>query len=165
MAHADDMFVVLSDTAIYEFEGVPPPSVEALRRGYDRRATRLSPDGSQRWLNWVVRLPSVELTGYAQATVLGTGASYVGYEFARPFWRLDIATAAVSAMLLGLGRNYQVHTFVAALKQANFRSMGLLRKLGFAKALPGEGTAFEAEPDEFPFLLHRAGAVGFDRRS
>ena len=159
------MFVVLSDPAICEFEGVPPPSVEALRRGYDRRATRLSPDGSQWWLNWVVRPPSGELKGYVQATVLGTGASYVGYEFASPFWRRGIASAAVSAMLLELAEGLQVHTFVAALKQANFRSMGLLRKLGFTKALPGEGTAFEAEPDEFLFLLHRAGPVGFDRRS
>ena len=35
-AHAPEMFVVLSDPAIYEFEGQPPPSVEALAAGYRR---------------------------------------------------------------------------------------------------------------------------------
>ena len=88
VAHAEEMFVVLCDPAIYQFEGVPPPSVERLAAGYRRRESRLSPDGQEQWLNWVVRrLPGGEATGYVQATVLAGGVSYVGYEFASRFWR------------------------------------------------------------------------------
>ena len=88
VAHAEEMFVVLCDPAIYQFEGVPPPSVERLAAGYRRRESRISPDGQEQWLNWVVRrLPGGEATGYVQATVLAGGVSYVGYEFASRFWR------------------------------------------------------------------------------
>lgn len=159
VAHADEMFVVLCDPAIYEFEGEPPPSVEALRRGYEKRETRLSTDGSEAWLNWVVRLPSGAATGYVQATVLATHASYVAYEFSSQFWRRGIATAAVSAMLLELADNHQVNLFVAVLKKANFRSVGLLRKLGFAEASAEEGAPFESEDDEVVFLLRRSQAA------
>jgi hypothetical protein len=34
-AHAEALFAALSDPAIYEFEGMPPPSVAALARDPD----------------------------------------------------------------------------------------------------------------------------------
>ena len=33
VAHAEDIFLVWSDPAIYEYEGQPPPSVERLADG------------------------------------------------------------------------------------------------------------------------------------
>ena len=148
VAHAEAMFIVLSDPAIYEFEGVPPPSVERLANGFARRESRRSPDGLEQWLNWVVRLPTGELTGYVQATVLATGASYVGYEFASRFWRQGLATAAIGTMLDELATAYAVHTFVAVLKTKNFRSMGLLIRLGFEPATAELATLYEFESDE-----------------
>ena len=96
-AHAPSMFEVLSDPAIYEFERVPPPSVERLAAGYRLRESRVSPDGRERWL-------------------------------------------------------YGVHTFVAVLRSANFRSMGLLHRLGFQPGGPGNAEKYEAEPDEVVML-------------
>ena len=32
-AHATELFVVLADPSIYEFKGVPPPSIELLATG------------------------------------------------------------------------------------------------------------------------------------
>jgi RimJ/RimL family protein N-acetyltransferase len=157
-AHAPEMFLVLSDPAIYEFERVPPPSVERLAAGYRLRESRTSPDGREQWLNWVVRLPNTELAGYVQATVLGSGASYVAYEFASKHWRQGIASASVSAMLEELAQSYEVHTFVAVLKAANFRSLGLLRHLGFEPAGPDEARQYEAEPDEWVMLKAGSGA-------
>lgn len=49
--HAAEMFQVLSDPAIYEFENSPPESVEWLERRYGRLESRCSLDGSQLWLN------------------------------------------------------------------------------------------------------------------
>ena len=152
------MFEVLCDPAIYEFEGQPPPSVEALRRGYAKRETRESPDGSEKWLNWVVRLPSGQLAGYVQATVLGTGASYIGYEFSSRFWRRGIATASLTTMFGELAQTYRVHTLIAVLKRANFRSMALLRKLGFEPAGPDARRHIDADDDEIVLLRPLEGA-------
>ena len=150
--HAEAMFEVLCDPAIYEFEGQPPPSVEALRRGYRKRETRESPDGTEKWLNWVVRLPSGQLAGYVQATVLGTGASYIGYEFSSRYWRRGIATAVLKTMFVELAQAYQVHTLIAVIKRANFRSMALLHKLGFEQAQPDATRHIDAEDDEIVLL-------------
>lgn len=154
-AHAAAMFEVLSDPAIYEFERVPPPSVEHLAAGYRKKESRVSSDGRQRWLNWVVRLPSAELAGYVQATVLESGAAYVAYELASRHWRQGIGRAAVSAMLDELAGSYGVQTFVAVLKTANFRSSGLLRSLGFEPGSAAEAAKFGAEPDEIVMLKRR----------
>jgi hypothetical protein len=67
--HAAEMFAVLSDPAIYEYENQPPASLEALRRRYAALESRRSPDGREQWLNWVIRLPAGEPIGYVQATV------------------------------------------------------------------------------------------------
>jgi len=148
VAHADEMFAVLSDPAIYEFEGEPPPSIGRLAEGFRRKEGRVSPDGAERWLNWVVRLPNGHLAGYVQATVLQTGASYIGYEFSSKYWRQGLGSASVGALLEELASTYQVHTFVAVLKAANYRSTGLLGKLGFSPC-PAERVAeFASEPDE-----------------
>jgi RimJ/RimL family protein N-acetyltransferase len=146
------MFAVLCDPAIYEFEGEPPPSVEALAAGYRRKESRCSPDGSEVWLNWVVRVPEGALTGYVQATVLADGYSYVGYEFSSQYWRRGIASAALRAVFLELAREYQVHQLVAVLKRANYRSLGLLRKLGFTEAPAEQWARFEPEADELVML-------------
>ena len=142
------MFAVLSDQAIYEYEGVPPPSVEALAAGFRRRESRLSPDGREKWLNWVVRLPSGELAGYVQGTVYESRAAYIGYEFSSKFWRRGIGTAAINCMLGELRDSYGVHTFVAVLKTANFRSMALLGRLGFTSGTKEDAVLYEAGRDE-----------------
>jgi ribosomal-protein-alanine N-acetyltransferase len=151
-AHAQEMFEVLSDPAIYEFERVPPPSVERLAAGYKRRESRQSDDGTEKWLNWVVRVNSGELAGYIQATVLPSGNSYIGYEFASRFWRQGLASACIRAASTELADHYAVHTLVAVVKAANYRSLGLLRRLGFKEATVEQASHFEAEHDEVVFL-------------
>ncbi len=147
-AHAHEMFAVLSDPMIYEFENEPPSSEDWLRKRYTLLESRRSSDGTEKWLNWVVRLPGGELAGYVQATVLQSGASYVAYELASRHWRRGIGSSAVRAMLEELAADYGVHTFVAVLKASNHRSLALLRALGFTPGSPQQVEEFEAEPDE-----------------
>lgn len=147
------MFRVLSDPAIYEFENEPPSSEAWLAERYARLERRVSPDGSQAWLNWVVRLPGGELSGYVQATVLGSGAALVAYELASRHWRQGIGGSAVSAMLDELHSNHGVRLFVAVLKSANFRSLGLLRSLGFRVASSQEAAEFAPLPDESVMVM------------
>ena len=150
--HALEMFDVLSDPAIYEFEGVPPPSVEALAAGYKRKESRLSPDGSEVWLNWVVRLHSGPATGYVQASLTPTDLAYVGYEFSSRFWRQGIATDSLKTMLVELAQAYGVTSLVALLKAKNYRSLGLLRSLGFREAAPEVAASHDHEADELVFV-------------
>ena len=146
--HAPEMFEVLRDPAIYEFENQRPESPEWLERRYQQLETRRSPDGFERWLNWVIRLPSGRLAGYVQATVLRESTAFIAYELASPFWRQGIGSSAVTAVLQELVCTYEVHTCLAVLKARNFRSESLLRHLGFASE-PPEGLApVPVEPDE-----------------
>lgn len=148
VAHAHDMFAVLADPAIYEFENEPPPSASWLAERYARLERRTSADGSEIWLNWVVRLPGGALAGYVQATVLGTGTALVAYELASRYWRQGIGSCAVAAMLDELRSNHGVQLFAAVLKSANYRSLGLLHHLGFEPAASEQRVQFGAEPDE-----------------
>lgn len=157
-AHAPEMFAVLTDPAIYEFEREPPPSVERLAAGYRRLESRRSPDGGEAWLNWVVRLPTGELTGYVQASVTDRGVACVGYEFASRFWRRGLASASLRAMFAELASRYRADLAVAVLKRANYRSSGLLRKLGFAEPMASDrAAAVDHEDDEI--VLQRALSV------
>jgi RimJ/RimL family protein N-acetyltransferase len=151
-AHAHEMFRVLSDPAIYEFENEPPESEEWLARRYEALESRRSPDGSERWLNWVIRLPTGELAGYVQATVPASGASRVAYELNSRFWRRGIGTSALTAMLDELSSAYAVHTFVAILKAANYRSVGLLERLGFSIASLPQEEELRTEADELVMI-------------
>ena len=142
------MFRVLSDPAIYEFENEPPMSEEWLVRRYELLESRASPDGTEVWLNWVVRLPTGELAGYVQATVLASGTSCVAYELNSRYWRQGIGSSAVTAMLEELHSTYSVHTFVAVFKTANHRSIALLRRLAFSPASQSQAAKFCPEADE-----------------
>lgn len=53
---ATEMVGVLADPALYEFIGGSPPDLAVLRRRYEQMVVGSSPDGSQRWLNWIARL-------------------------------------------------------------------------------------------------------------
>ena len=131
-AHAEEMFAVLSDPAIYEYERQAPASLEWLRERFARLESRRSPDGAEQWLNWVIRLASGEAAGYVQATVSGNGRAGIAYELASRYWGRGLARRAVDAMAAELVAHYRVHTLTAVLKRANGRSQRLLERLGFS---------------------------------
>jgi len=144
-AHALEMFPVLCDPAIYEYENQPPASLEWLRKRYEHLESRQSADGTQQWLNWVIRLPGSGLIGYVQATVQGGGRASIAYELASAFWGKGLARVAVEAMIAELGSRYDVNELSAVLKRDNQRSRRLLERLGFA-LVAVEANAIE--PDE-----------------
>ena len=147
-AHAEEMFRVLDDPAIYEYENEPPPSVEWLRARFARLESRRSPDGREQWLNWVLRLPSSELIGYVQATVDSNDRAKIAYVLSSRFWGRGLAREAVEAMISELVGDYQVRALCAVLKAANRRSRRLLERLGFSVASPESGAGSAIEVDE-----------------
>ena len=151
-AHADEMFFVLSDPAIYEYESVPPESVDWLRARFLRLEARASSDGRETWLNWVVRLHIGEAVGYVQATICGERAA-IAYIFASPHWGQGLAHEAVCAMIDELRDRYGIKLLSATLKRNNERSTRLLNRLGFSLAC--EETHREREIDADEILMVR----------
>src|SRR6187551_105363 len=96
--HADEMFPVLSDPAIYLYENTPPPSLEWLRERFRKLESRRSADGREQWLNWIVRLTSGEAIGYVQASIRGNQAG-IAYVLGSDYWGRGHARQAVEAML------------------------------------------------------------------
>ena len=161
-AHAQEMFAVLSDPRIYEFENSPPASQAWLQARYKRLEARTSPDHSEQWLNWVIRLNSGEAIGYVQASVFAANDdALIAYELNSAFWGRGLASVAVQLMLKELTQHYGVKNVLAQLKQANSRSRRLLERLGFAliaaKVWPmlELGLELELEADEMLMQLRR----------
>jgi len=152
-AHAQEMFVVLGDPAIYEYENEPPPSLEWLRERFTKLESRRSPDGADRWLNWVIRLPTSELIGYVQATVHTNGRAAIAYVLSSAYWGRGLASQAVRAMVCELVEHYQVRKLTAVLKRENLRSIHLLERLGFVLASAELHARYGVEPGEL--LMHR----------
>ncbi len=153
VAHAEEMFVVLSDPAIYRYENKPPPSLEWLRARFTKLETRLSADRHEKWLNWVIRLPASQLIGYVQATVREESRAAIAYELSSAYWGRGLARRAVEAMISELVEHYQVRSLFAVLKRENFRSMRLLERLDFSLVSPEQHATHQVEPDEV--LMHR----------
>jgi len=147
-AHAEQMFVVLSDPAIYEYENKPPQSLEWLRERFTKLESRRSSDGKEQWLNWVIRLPTSELAGYVQATVHADGRAAIAYELSSAHWGRGLARQAVQAMVTELAEHYQVDRVIAVFKRTNHRSHRLLERLGFALASPELQAQHDIEPGE-----------------
>lgn len=152
-AHAEEMFQVLSDPALYEFEDQPPPSIDWLRERFTKLESRHSGDGQEQWLNWVIRLPTSELAGYVQATVRPGGRAAVAYELSSRFWGRGIAQHAVRAMISELAEHYEVRHVSAVLKVANHRSLRLLERLGFSRSSLELQARSAMEPDEMMMQL------------
>ena len=158
-AHADAMFVVLSDPALYEYENQAPLSVQGLRERFLALESRQSRDGSQQWLNWVIRQPSSELIGYVQATIYADRLTAVAYELHSSYWGRGLASRVVGAAIDHLADQYQSRNFFAVLKKENRRSMRLLQRLGFTLGSPAQHLAQQVERDEF-LMLRTVAAPG-----
>lgn len=134
-ADAEAMFEVLGDPQLYRhLDERAPPSVDHLRRLYTRLESRLSPDASQVWLNWVVRRPGLPPLGYVQATVMLNHTAWVGYVFSAQHWGRGYATQAGQTLLEHLSSDYGVRRVLARVEAANLRSIRLLQRLAFRQA-------------------------------
>ena len=69
-AHAAEMAPLLADERLYTFTGGRPPTPEELQTRYARQAAGRSPDGVERWCNWIARRGEDGLAvGFVQATL------------------------------------------------------------------------------------------------
>ena len=152
-AHAEEMFAVLSDVRIYEFGNEAPVSLEWLRERFLRLESRLSPDGREKWLNWVIRHSSGEAIGYVQATVLEDGRALIAYEIGSAWWGKGYGREAVAGMLAELATRFRVHEASAIFRIDNRRSRRLLEHLGFSTPPDDVRNGYRPESDEDVMVL------------
>ncbi len=130
VAHAPAMVGVLADPSLYEFTGGTPPTLEELTARYARQTVGHSPDGSERWLNWVVLLDS-EPVGHVQATVVGDSAE-VAWVISPSVQGRGVATEAARAMD-GLLAAAGVRRLVAHVHPGHTASARVAERLGLSR--------------------------------
>ncbi len=107
VAHATEMTAVLSDPVIYNFIGGEPPTEDDLRSRYEFLEGQSSPDGTESWLNWIVKERRTnDAVGVMQATVADFGTKAEIAWIVAPMWegRGD-AREAAAAVVAWLGSN------------------------------------------------------------
>lgn len=153
--HADLLFDVLQDPSIYTFMPTEPPaSAVALRTRYEMLAERQSPDGSEVWLNWAVRvLATGEYAGTVQSTIRADATALLAYELGAPHRGAGYATEACRAVLRELVDGHRVAEVLAYVDTRNERSIRLLERLGFERtARIPEADYFKGAPsDEYVY--------------
>jgi RimJ/RimL family protein N-acetyltransferase len=154
--HASELFPVVADPSLYEYlDYGPPASAEALAALYRKLQAGRSPDGSEIWLNWAIRIASGQAIGYVQATVLESRSAWVAYVLGRDWWGQGRARSAMNSVLQHLAAEYGCMHFLASIEAANRRSIALVRALGFQPAAQGHSALAGLTATERLFVLER----------
>ena len=126
--HADELVGLLEDAFVRDALGVG--DVVGLRRRFAAWESRRSPDGDERWLNWVVReCADGRALGWVQATVRGATAS-VAYALLAAERGRGVASDAVGAMIRWLRAELEVSEVAASIAPANLASAHVARAVG-----------------------------------
>lgn len=133
--HAAELAPVLDDLALHEFTGGTPLSQAALAARYARLAARRSPDGSQLWGNWVIRVRATgTAAGTVQATIPaggpGTGPAEVAWVVARRFQGHGYAKEAARSLVASLQQDGW--TVIAHIHPGHLASQGVARAAGLS---------------------------------
>ena len=131
--HAVEVANALGDPALHDFIGGSPPSADELLSRFARQVVGQSADGSQGWLNWVVRAEaSGEVVGTVQATLSrgrhGVHAE-VAWVIATPWQGRGLAKEAASAMVAWL-RTVGVDHVMAHVHPQHAASAAVARHIG-----------------------------------
>lgn len=135
--HAIEAAAAFDDIALDSFTGGAPATVEALRSRYESQVVGHSLDGTQAWLNWMLRrVDNDELIGTVQATVSHPENQRISAELA---WVVSTrhqgngyareAAVAVDTWL----RQRDVGSILAHIHPAHEASGGVARALGLRR--------------------------------
>jgi len=131
VAHAREMAPVLDDPLLHRYVGGGPETLHELEARYRRQVRGRSADGTQRWLNWIVRLRRTgEVVGYVQATLsVETGVADLAWVVGPRFQGRGLAREAALAMASWLRRS-GVSGLTAHIHPDNRASGAVARAIG-----------------------------------
>ena len=126
--HAEALAAALDDPGLHEFIGGSPATADELRSRYGFQVVGRSPDGSEGWLNWVIRRRDTgDAVGTVQATLRRTGPAVsadVASVVASPHQGRGLASEASAAMVAWL-RDQGVEQVVALIHPDHTASAGV----------------------------------------
>lgn len=129
--HAEEMADVLADPRLYEFTGDNPPALADLKRRYELQAVGRSADGSEEWLNWIVRVADDgHAIGFVQATIVAARAD-IAWVIGTPWQGRGYAAEAARAMvefLVGRG----IREVTAHIRADHAASAAVATRLGLS---------------------------------
>lgn len=134
--HAALLSGSIEDAALYEHTPEEPPvSLSTLAERYGWFESRRSPDGSEDWLNWAVRIGDGDgpYVGYVQATIRADRSATIAYFVFAAFQGQGYGREAVGAMVDFLIDKADVRSITAYIDSRNKRSLALVESLGFRK--------------------------------
>jgi RimJ/RimL family protein N-acetyltransferase len=130
---ADEVAPALDDPALHEFIGGSPATADELRRRFRFLAVGHSPDGTEGWLNWVVRdRESTAVVGTAQATLRGSDEALsadIAWVVATPWQGRGFAKEAARAVTEWLFAQ-GVRVVAAYVHPEHAASAGVARSVG-----------------------------------
>lgn len=130
---AAEMVTVLAAPSLYQFMGGVPPTFEELQRRYAAQCAGQSKDGSQWWLNWVLRPKrSGQLIGFVQATAHRDAEGFsadISWVVAPESQGRGAAIEAARAMV-GWLQQHEVTRFTAFIHPQHHASIAVVTKLG-----------------------------------
>jgi RimJ/RimL family protein N-acetyltransferase len=131
--HSEEMAPLLDDVALHTYIGDRPATEAELRDRYVRQVVGHPADGTQRWLNWVVRRhEDGQAVGAVQATIeagAGVSVAEVAWIIATAHQRQGFAREAAQTMVTWL-REMGVTRLVAHVHPDHEGSMGVARAFG-----------------------------------
>ncbi|WP_304360839.1 GNAT family N-acetyltransferase [Collimonas fungivorans] len=134
-AHAAALYPHFCDPALYPF--IPqeaPASLAHLSERYRRLESRCSPDGSEIWLNWAVRLSgSNEYVAYLQAGIEADGQAMLAYFVFSAHQRRGYATEMCLLLRDHLIDVFAARSVYALIDTRNQASIALVERLGFKR--------------------------------
>lgn len=158
--HARELYPLLHDPRIFRYMPEEPPiSAEALAVRYRLWEHRASPNGCERWLNWVVRLASnAQAIGLLQATIPATAPALIAYMLVPAYWGQGLASEGVERIVKLLFDDYGVKRIGALIDTRNAASIALVERLGFRRIATIRGADhFKGAPsDEYRYELRKA---------
>jgi RimJ/RimL family protein N-acetyltransferase len=135
VAHAEEMAPLLDDARLHTYTGGRPSTLAELQARYRRQSLGRSPDGRQRWLNWIVRRRQDGVAvGFVQATVDAEPpvmTAELAWKIGVAYQRQGYAGEAAARMAQWL-RAQGVKRLVARIHPDNVASMAVARGLGLA---------------------------------
>ena len=153
VSHADAMFEVLRDPVLYRYlDSKPHATAEHTRAVYARLVERTSPDGKERWLNWIVVPHAGGPVGFVQATIPVAGTAWIAYLIAPSAQRRGYASEAVVAMKAHLAESHGVGRFLATVDRDNRASIALLERCGLRVATGTEAAAHRLDPVDLLYI-------------
>jgi len=132
-AHAEAMWPVLRDPALYHWiERRPPAQLRDIQARFTRISQSVAPDRAEQWLNWTVWTLAGEAIGIVEATVRANNEVMIAYMFSAAHWGRGYAREATAAAIEAMSQSGAI-AFEAIIDDRNVRSLALAQRLGFER--------------------------------